>query len=344
MRVNIKQLREAELVRFVEGLGQEPYRARQIINWLYKRYASSFDEMTDLSKELREELNRKAFIPELRPLKSLTSRDGTKKFLFELDDGETIESVLIPEGDRNTLCISSQVGCRRACRFCITGRLGLRRDLKAFEIVDQVIAVKKLLRGLRITNIVFMGMGEPLDNTDEVIEAIKRITGPMGLSKKRITLSTVGIIPEIRRLYRAVPGINLAISLNATTDETRNRLMPVNREYPLRRLIDVCRSLPIGPRRRITFEYILIDGVNDSDEDAKRLLRLLRGIRAKVNLIPYNPVPNHTFKRPPDERISAFQRILRDAGITTLIRKSKGVDIEAACGQLRASYLRVRGG
>jgi 23S rRNA (adenine2503-C2)-methyltransferase len=298
--------------------------------------------MTDLSKDLREELNRRAFISNLKPLKILTSRDGTKKFLFGLGDGETIESVLLPEGERNTLCISSQVGCKRACRFCITGRLGLRRNLKAFEIVDQVITVKRLLKGTKITNIVLMGMGEPLDNADEVIDALNRIIKHMGFSKRRITLSTAGITPQIKRLFEDHLDVNLAISLNATTDEIRNMLMPVNREYPLKRLLNICRSLPVAPRRRITFEYILIDGINDSKGDAQRLVRLLKGIRAKVNLIPYNPLPEDSFKKPSEEDIINFQSILKDGGITTIIRKSKGLDIEAACGQLKADYLRRR--
>lgn len=343
MRVNLKEMSEEEFVLFIEGLGQKPYRARQIIHWLYKRSATSFEEMTDLTKEFREELNKRAFISELKPLSILTSKDGTKKFLFELIDGETIEGVLIPDSDRNTLCISSQVGCKRACKFCVTGRLGLKRNLKAFEIVDQVIMVKKLCKDTRITNIVLMGMGEPLDNPQEVIEALNRIIRYMGFSKRRITLSTSGVIPEIKRLVESGPDVNLAISLNATTDEVRNMLMPINREYPLNKLLEVCRRLPIAPRRRITFEYVLIDGINDSREDAERLVRLLKGIRAKVNLIPFNPVHNKylqmRFKRPSEETILDFQRVLINAGITAIIRKSKGEDIEAACGQLRAGYL-----
>ncbi len=344
MKTNIKQLIEKELIQFMKDLGEKPYRAKQVIKWLYKRLASSFEEMTDLPKGLREELNERTFISDLKPLKILTSGDGTKKFLFGLIDGETIESVLIPERDKNTLCISSQVGCKRGCRFCITGRVGLRRNLRAFEIVDQVIAVKRLYKDSKITNIVLMGMGEPLDNPDEVFDALGRITEYMGFSKRRITLSTAGVIPQIKRLVENGPDVNLAISLNATTDEIRNRLMPINREYPLKELLSVCRGIPLAPRRRITFEYVMIDGINDSREDAQRLVRLLKGVRAKVNLIPYNPVNKgvlqRPFKRPTEDNIVTFQRILMDAGITSIIRKSKGQDIEAGCGQLKAGYLR----
>jgi len=340
MKVNIKQFKEDELVRFVEGLGQEPYRARQIINWLYKRSASGFDEMTELSKNLREELNRKAFIYNLKPLKILTSKDGTRKFLFRLIDGEMIESVLIPEEGRNTLCISSQIGCKRACKFCITGRLGLKRNLKAFEIVDQVIAVRRLCGDIKITNIVLMGMGEPLDNADEVLEALQRIINHMDFPRRRITLSTAGVIPQIKRLFKEGPRVNLAISLNATTEDIRSMLMPINREYPLKELLKACRGLPLQQGRKITFEYVMLRGLNDSGEDAKRLVRLLKGIKAKVNLIPYNPTQQDLFKRPFAEDIVTFQETLKDAGITALIRKSRGLDIEAACGQLRADYLK----
>jgi len=335
---------EEELTVFIESLGQKPYRVKQVINWIYKRSAVSFDEMTDISKDLRAEMSRRAFISNLKVIGVLRSIDGTKKFLFGLHDGETIEAVLIPDGNRNTLCISSQVGCRMACRFCITGRLGLRRNLKAFEIVDQVITVRRLCREERITNIVLMGMGEPLDNPDEVIEAIDKIIRYMGFSKRRITISTSGVIPHIKRIFEKGLDVNLAVSLNATTNKTRSILMPINRRYPLDELLKVCRSLPLPSRRRITFEYVLIGGINDSEEDADRLARLLHGIRAKVNLIPYNPINNKylttRFNRPNNESILDFQRILINRGITTIIRKSKGQDIEAGCGQLRASYLR----
>jgi len=351
MKVNLKQLSEEELKAFVERLGQEPYRARQIINWIYKRHAVSFEEMTDLSKPFRRVLEGNAFISRLKLLKRYVSGDGTQKFLFELEDGETIESVLIPDKNRLTLCISSQVGCAMGCKFCMSGKIGLRRNLKNYEIVDQIIEVERWIKTATshaissITNIVFMGMGEPLYNFNEVMNAIRKITDLMGFSKRRITISTVGIIPKIYELGKSAPSINLAISLNATTDEVRNKIMPVNKRYPMQRLIEACKVFPLSPRKRITFEYVLLNGINDSEDDALRLAGLLKGIRSKVNLIPYNPIERHRkitsfeFQRPPHDKILRFQEILLRAGVTTLIRKSKGVDIFAACGQLRASYL-----
>jgi len=225
------------------------------------------------------------------------------------------------------------------CKFCTTGRIGLKRNLKAYEIVDQIIAIQRM--DFRISNIVFMGMGEPLHNFDEVIESIHRITGIMGFSRRRITLSTCGIIPKIAELAKKRVSVNLAISLNATTDEVRNRIMPINKKYPIRELLKACKNFPIEPRRRITFEYVMLNGINDSKEDALRLITLLKGIRAKINLIPFNNVlpVEEDYKEPPEEKMLAFQKILRKGGLTALIRKSKGSDISAACGQLRASYL-----
>jgi len=236
-------------------------------------------------------------------LKRQISKDRTEKFLFGLEDGETIESVLIPDTDRLTLCISSQVGCAMGCKFCLTGKIGLKRNLKAYEIVDQVISVVRVLSlesGLRpmgvvspgqrkITNIVLMGMGEPLANFSEVVESLWRMTEFMGFSKRRITLSTAGVVPKILKLSGIAPKVNLAVSLNATTDEVRNKLMPLNKKYPIKNLLDACKKFPLEPGRKITFEYVIFDGVNDSPDDARRLVRLLKGIRCKVNLIPFNP-------------------------------------------------------
>jgi 23S rRNA (adenine2503-C2)-methyltransferase len=301
--------------------------------------------MTDLSKSFREDLNKAACISNLILLKKQTSKDGTQKFLFQLDDKETIESVLIPDKDRLTVCISSQVGCAMGCRFCLTGSMGLKRNLKAYEIVDQVISVQKdLKRNKKITNIVLMGMGEPLHNFTEVIEALWRITSLMGISKRRITLSTVGIPNQIRELAQKGPAVNLAISLNAAADRVRNEIMPVNKKYPLKELLNACRRYPLEPRRKITFEYVLLEGMNDSIADARRLVRHLHGIRSKVNLIPFNPGLHHTafrFQRPSDKNMLAFQKILLDSGITAKIRKSMGSDISAACGQLKAGYREI---
>jgi 23S rRNA (adenine2503-C2)-methyltransferase len=349
---NFKEFTEEELAVFIAKLGQKPYRARQIINWIYKKLASSFDEMTDLPLDFREELDKTAFISNLKLLQEQNSSDGTRKFLFQLEDSKSIESVLIPNTrgeNKFTLCISSQAGCALGCVFCLTGKLGLKRNLKAYEIVDQVIAVQRSMEGTKeghsrpaITNIVFMGMGEPLNNFDEVLEALSRITKLMGFSIKRITVSTAGIIPGIYKLAEKAPDVNLAISLNAATDETRSRIMPVNKKYPLKELLKACKEFPLAARKHITFEYVLLNGINDSKDDAMRLVKLLRGIRSKVNLIPYNPAPvqeiPELYRQPSGDKILEFQNILYKAGIIAIIRKSMGADISAACGQLKANY------
>lgn len=335
-KTNLKALSREEIFEFIKDLGLPHYRADQLIQWIYKRCASSVDEITVLSKELRHTLNEHAFISNLKLEKSVKSSDGTEKFLFALEDGQTIESVLIPDKDRMTLCISSQVGCALGCRFCRTGKLGLIRNLRAYEIVDQIIAVNRILSGeKKITNIVLMGMGEPLANFDEVIEALWRIVLFIGISKRKITLSTAGLVPKIALLAEKAPEINLAVSLNATTDASRSGIMPVNKRYPLKSLVDACRKFPLQPRRRITFEYVLISGINDSSEDARRLVKLLRGIRCKINLIPLNPLEGDGLKRPSDKTVLEFQKILVQNNMTALIRESRGKDILAACGQLR---------
>jgi 23S rRNA (adenine2503-C2)-methyltransferase len=338
-RINLKALSKKELESFIRESGLPAFRAKQLLHWIYERRVMSISEITEFSKELRENLSQRATISNHVLLKRLASEDGTEKFLFGLEDGESIESVLIPDKDRLTLCISSQAGCAMKCRFCLTATLKLRRDLGAHEIADQVIAVGRLIAPQRVTNIVFMGMGEPLDNFAHVVESIRRMTELMKISKRRITLSTSGIAPKILELAGVgIPRVNLAISLNATTDEVRNRLMPLNRRYPLSSLLSACRRFPLEPRRRITFEYVLLEGVNDTRDDAKRLLRMLRGIPCKINLIPFNPYQGSEFRRPPDETIVAFQKVLTDGNLTALVRKSKGQDILAACGQLKAGY------
>jgi 23S rRNA (adenine2503-C2)-methyltransferase len=266
------------------------------------------------------------------------SEDGTEKYLFELEDRETIESVLISDKDRLTLCISSQVGCAMGCRFCLTGKLRLKRNLKAHEIVDQIISVRKIIQPKNITNIVLMGMGEPLANFDNIIDALWKITGYMKISPSRITLSTSGIVHHILDLHKKAPMVNLAVSLNATTDKVRDYLMPVNKKYPLKELLNSCRIFPLHERGRITFEYILLKDINDSPEDAKRLLKLLKGIPSKINLIPFNAYQGAEFERPEDESIINFQNILRKGKLLAFIRKSAGQDILAACGQLKADY------
>lgn len=339
-RISIKHLTDDELKAKLGAMGFKGYRAVQITSWIYQHYAVSFEEMTNIAKAERDQLAAAFSITALSLLQEERSSDGTRKFLFGLEDGHTIESVLIPDDDRQTLCISSQVGCRQACRFCLTGQGGFTRDLLFYEIADQVLEVSRILtdEGARgITNIVLMGMGEPLANYDEVIKAIRVITSDraLGFSGRRLTLSTDGLVPEMEALGRAGVKVNLAVSLNATTDETRDRIMPVNRRYPLKDLLAACRRFPLEPRRRITFEYVLLKGVNDSEDDALRLTRLLKGIKCKVNLIPFNPFPGSEFKRPDDRAVKRFQQILQDHHYTALVRESRGRDISAACGQLR---------
>ncbi|RMG73470.1 MAG: 23S rRNA (adenine(2503)-C(2))-methyltransferase RlmN [Nitrospirae bacterium] len=338
MRINLKALNDRELTEFVRTQGLERFRKEQLIHWIYERAVRDLQDITVFSKSLRSALSETAFISNIELLKTAHSTDGTRKFLFRLEDGLSVETVLIPDSSRLTLCVSSQVGCAMGCRFCLTGRVGFRRNLLPHEIVDQILAVQRLITPRRITNIVFMGMGEPLKNLDNVAEALRRITTWMGISKRRITLSTSGVVDGLMRLKGLASSVNIAISLNATTNSVRDFLMPINRVYPIEELLKACRHYPLEPRRRITFEYILIKGINDTQEDAKRLARLLRGIRAKINLIPFNPFQGAEFERPDMERVLRFQNILIERGYTVIIRKSKGDDISAACGQLRGEY------
>ncbi|MBI5025307.1 MAG: 23S rRNA (adenine(2503)-C(2))-methyltransferase RlmN [Nitrospirae bacterium] len=340
-RTDLKALSEKEMIGFIGGIGLKPYRARQILHWMYRKRVTSFEEMTDLPKSSRRLLEETAFLSNLKLLKRQVSIDGTEKFLFGLDNGKRIECVLIPDEERLTLCVSSQVGCALGCKFCLTGKLGLKRNLKALEIVDQVISVQRLIEPRKITNIVFMGMGEPLANFDEVVEALKRLVTMLGFSRRKITLSTCGIPTKILQLPEKAPAVNLAVSLNATTDKIRDSIMPINRIYPIKKLLDACRNFPLQPGRIITFEYVLIDNINDTVEDAIRLAKLLKGMRCKINLIPFNPVPDCVSgRRPSDEKVLNFQKILIDKNMTVIIRKSKGADIGAACGQLEASYIK----
>jgi 23S rRNA (adenine2503-C2)-methyltransferase len=343
MLVNLKDLSLEELEALIAGLGKERYRARQIMKWLYGHGASAFEEMTDLAKELRAELVRTARISSVDPLAIERSGDGTRKYLFGLQDGNQVESVLIPDEDRLTLCISTQAGCAMGCRFCLTGAGGFARDLTSGEILDQIVEVT---RGLgpdeRISNCVLMGMGEPLANYDSVKKALVIMASVLGfgLSRRRITLSTVGLIPQMKRLVAEKVPCRLAISLNASTEKVRSYLMPISRRYPLSALLETCRALPLPPRERITFEYVLIQGVNDSEGDARGLTQILRGIRCKVNLIPLNECPGIAFRRPLEKAVLRFQKVLMEAGYTTIIRESRGGAISAACGQLQG---RIRG-
>jgi 23S rRNA (adenine2503-C2)-methyltransferase len=311
----------------------------QVLRWIFQRGVRSFDDMTDLPRELRQDLAaefRLDFLPE--PFVARSS-DATRKLLFSLPAEGAIETVIIPDPPRLTVCVSSQVGCAMGCQFCATARLGWQRQLSREEIAGQVLAARRLLSdGEQLTNVVFMGMGEPLANYDELVEAIRLLTASwgLGLSSRRITVSTVGLVPQLERLVRDT-SVHVAVSLTATTDSERDRLMPVNRKYPLARLFEACRTLPIAQRRRITFEYVLLAGVNDTPADARRLVRLLHGVRSKVNLIPFNPFPDAGFERPTVEAVRRFQEHLLAAGVPATVRTSRGRDIQAACGQLAAS-------
>ncbi|WP_373498543.1 23S rRNA (adenine(2503)-C(2))-methyltransferase RlmN [Desulfococcus sp.] len=341
---DIKELTRQDLARWLEERGIAPYRAAQIFRWVYQCQADSFEEMSDLNKPLRHQLAEQFVIGRLRKSRVEFSRDGSIKYLLRLTDGRFVESVLIPEKEHYTLCISSQVGCAQGCRFCLTAREGLIRSLTMGEIVAQVRdAVREIPAAdpRRFTNIVFMGMGEPLANLTHVINALGVILDAesgLKFSSRRVTVSTAGIAPKLGRLGLETD-VNLAVSLNAADNKTRDFLMPINRKYPIEVLMAACREYPLKPRRRITFEYILIGGVNDGDEDARGLARLLAPIRAKINLIPFNAYGESPFRRPDEARVLSFQKILTDRNYTAVIRYSKGQDISAACGQLNARQI-----
>ncbi len=343
--IDLKGLSLQEMERFAVDHGEPSYRGRQLFHWIYGRGVSTFADMTDLPNVLRTRLVAHASIGALVCTAREVSQDGTRKYLLSCADGRAFETVLIPamspvEGPnegRLTVCLSTQIGCALACAFCLTGTMGLIRHLQPGEIVDQVLAIQRDLQpGERIGNLVFMGMGEPLHNYDATVKALTILTHPLSLAypPRRISLSTVGLVPEIIRLGQSGLGINLAVSLHATNDELRDRLVPINRRYPLKELMAALRAYPIPSRRRITFEYVLIDGVNDRSGDARELVKLLRGIQCKVNLLPLNEAPAIPFRRPSQEHVETFQRILKTAGILATIRESRGLDISAACGLL----------
>lgn len=344
-RVDLLSLLPDELETLCRRLGADRYRGRQVATWIFQKGVYELDHMHNLPKELRSRLGEEASLGVPLVERVTRSEDGSEKFVLRLADGARVQSVLIPDRDRLTLCLSTQVGCGFGCAFCFTGTMGLDRNLSAGEIVGQLAAVRTTLPpGIRVTHLVFMGMGEPLANYDATLRAVRLLTHPGGFvySPRRITISTVGLVSGIRKLAKEQLKVNLAISLHATTNLVRERLMPVNRSWPLEELLAVCRRFPLPMRQRMTFEYVLLDGVNDSAEDAIRLTRLLRGIRAKVNLIPFNDWEGSEFRRPPLSRIAAFQAILQEHGITATVRWSKGEDIGAACGQLKESPLGER--
>jgi len=372
-KTDLKNLTLPALELFLKGKGKERFRATQIFKWIYQHDAHTFEEMTNISKGLRAELAEIACISQLEPEAVEEGGDGTRKYLFDLGDGNAVEAVLIPIEGRNTLCISSQAGCAMGCEFCLTGTFKLTRNLTTAEIINQIMAVKRDLArnppvlpadvgaesgnfddsddsddGLPqspadIRNIVMMGMGEPLHNLDNVVPAIRIMIDGNGLqfSNRRVTVSTCGLVPEMERLGQELPNVNLAVSLNATTDELRDRIMPVNRRYPLKELLRACKEFPLPGRRKVTFEYVMLGGVNDTLEDAKRLLRLISDIPNKVNLIPFNEHEGCGFKAPTRAAIDAFHKYLIDRHVTVITRDSRGGDISAACGQLKG---RLKGG
>ena len=326
-----------EMEAAVAGMGQPRYRARQIYAGIYGRRLHSWDEFTDLGKPFRENLKDQFTIEPPSIQQVFVSKDGTRRYLFDVGPGEKIESVFIPEERRDTFCISTQVGCAVGCLFCVTGRLRMRRNLLPGEIVGQILVLLADRRtASQRLNIVIMGMGEPLHNYDNVMKSIRLMTDEQGMciSPRRITLSTSGIVPGIRRLAEESVIPNLAISLNATTDAVRDMLMPINKKWNLETLLEACRAFPLAQRRRITFEYVLIDGINDSIEDARRLVRMLQGLRKKINLIPLNADPWIPLKPPTELRVQAFQQVLVDHHITVNIRRPRGDDVSAACGML----------
>ncbi len=337
VNTNIKDLSPGEIEKFVLDNDFKPFRARQIAKWLYKKGAVSFDDMTDLSKDFRDILEVSFSLKSsLELVDELVSTDGTKKYLFKLFDGNQIESVLIPDKARNTLCISSQVGCALGCTFCMTGTVGKIRNLTPSEILDQYMMINQTNA---ITNIVFMGMGEPLDNLQNLVKAINTFIDPkcLGLSPKRITVSTSGLVPKIKELGKQV-SVNLAVSLNAPRDELRNELMPINKRYPIKELLDASVNFPVPNRKYLMFEYVLLKDVNDSDSDAHALGRLLEAIKCKINVIPFNEANPLPYETPSWERVLKFQEILISYKINVRIRKSRGSDILGACGQLAAKY------
>ena len=355
MRTNLLDFTLPALTEWFASLGEKPFRAKQVFRWVHQRGEADFDAMTDLAKSLREKLKEAA---EVRPPEILSehrSADGTVKWLFDVGIGNGIEAVFIPEDDRGTLCVSSQVGCALDCGFCSTGRQGFNRDLAVSEILGQLWVANRRLEAMArdgmpyrleassegatprpVTNVVMMGMGEPLNNFDNVVAAMAVMLDDhaYGLSRRRVTLSTSGVVHKLRRLKEQLP-VALAVSLHAPDDELRSRLMPINRSYPIAELLAACKDyLEAAPRDFITFEYVLLDGVNDSPAHARALAKLLAQVPSKVNLIPFNPFPDSGFARSKPEAVLRFRDILVEAGFVATIRKTRGDDIDAACGQL----------
>ncbi len=333
---NVFSLTHSQLRELISSWGYPAYQADNLFRWLYGKRTKSFQLMTNLPKSLRKKLSQEFFIGYPEVLELREGRDGTKKYLLGLEDGEAVEAVRIPERGHTTFCLSSQVGCRMGCKFCATSTMGLRRNLNFWEITGQVLRLMEETEGR--VNIVLMGMGEPLDNWENVAAAIEILKEWMGFSPRRITLSTVGLLPRLKEALLRFPNLRVALSLNFPDDERRSKFMPVNRKFPVEEIIKTIGELPIKKRERVTIEYVLIKGINDSPADARRLGRLLRGLRVKINLIPYNENEIFPWRRPEDERTETFASVLREMGFSVFVRYSKGNEIKAACGQLRTSW------
>ncbi len=355
--VNLLDFDVDGLVAWFAERGEKPFRARQVMRWMHREGSDDFERMTDVAKSLRAKLREQACVRAPEPIRDSVSADGTRKWLLDVGNGNAVETVFIPETSRGTLCVSSQAGCALDCAFCSTGKQGFNRNLTAGEIIGQLWLANRLLGAAReaapeleageadngriISNVVMMGMGEPLANFDNVVTALRLMLDDhaYGLSRRRVTVSTSGIVPAIDRLRDECP-VALAVSLHASNDALRDRLVPINQKYPLHELMAACRRyLERAPRDFITFEYVMLDGVNDQDAHARELLALVRDVPCKFNLIPFNPFPNSEFRRSPTERIRRFAGILSDAGIVTTTRKTRGEDVDAACGQLAGQVL-----
>lgn len=345
-KVNLLDFDRQGLEAFFTAIGEKAFRASQVLKWIYQGGVDNFDDMTNLSKALREELKQQAEIRTPEIVTQQLSDDGTIKWLLRVDSGNCIETVFIPETDRGTLCISSQVGCALECSFCSTAQQGFNRNLSTAEIIGQLWVANKAMQCLPrnervISNVVLMGMGEPLLNFDNVVRAINLMMddNAYGLSKRRVTISTSGVIPALQRL-KQVSDVSLAVSLHAPTDELRNQLVPLNKKYPIKQLLAACKEYVAGAtRRKVTFEYVMLEGINDSPEQARQLVKVLQGVPAKVNLIPFNPFPGTHYRVSSQARIDKFRDILMQAGLITVTRKTRGDDIDAACGQLAGKVL-----